>query len=116
MDLNQEDEGAGKTPRLLIVCENASASFGGEAALPLHYFRVLRKLGIPVWLVTHARTRAELEKLFPGETTIRYVKDTLLNRVMWKVGRRVPPRLSNFTFGFVSRLATQLAQRRLVRR
>src|SRR5437764_6013121 len=88
----KEDEVDRKAPRLLIVCENASARYGGEAALPLHYFRVLRKFGIPVWLVTHARTRPELEALFPGETTIRYVKDTLLNRVMWQVGRLVPPR------------------------
>jgi hypothetical protein len=29
-------------PRVLIVADHASARFGGEAALPLHYFRVLR--------------------------------------------------------------------------
>ncbi len=49
--------------RVLIAAEHASARFGGEAALPLHYFRVLRKRGIPVWLVTHARTRDELAQV-----------------------------------------------------
>lgn len=102
--------------RILIVCENASATFGGEAVLPLHYFRMLRRLGHPVWLITHARTRAELSALFPGDDSIRYVEDTALHRAMWAIGRRVPPRLSNFTFGMVSRFATQLAQRRLARR
>jgi glycosyltransferase involved in cell wall biosynthesis len=102
--------------RILIVCENASARFGGEAVLPLHYFRVLRGLGYPVWLITHARTREELSALFPRDDAIRYVEETSLHRAMWAVGRRLPPRLSNFTFGLVSRFATQLAQRRMARR
>ena len=101
--------------RILIVAESASARFGGEAALPLHYFRVLRKLGHPVWLLTHARTRDELSALYPGDPGIRYVEDTSLNRAMWWVGQRLPPRLAYFTAGFVSRLATQFAQRRLAR-
>ncbi|MEO7336850.1 MAG: glycosyltransferase family 4 protein [Caldimonas sp.] len=102
-------------PRVLIVAESASARFGGEAALPLHYYRVLRKRGIPVWLLSHARTRTELSAVFPADSSIEYVDDTRLNRLMWQIGRRFPPRLSHFTFGFVSRLATQLAQRRLAR-
>ena len=57
-------------PRVLIVAEHASARFGGEAALPLHYFRVLRNRGVPVWLVTHARTRDELSALYPGDARI----------------------------------------------
>lgn len=101
---------------MLIVAESASARFGGEAALPLHYFRVLRKRGVPVWLISHARTRDELSALFPGDASIRYVEDSRLNRAMWAIGRRMPPRISHFTAGFVSRLATQLAQRRIARR
>ena len=41
-------------PRVLIVAEHASAKFGGEAILPLHYFRVLRKRGIEAWLIVHS--------------------------------------------------------------
>ena len=102
-------------PRVLIVCESASAKFGGEAVLPLHYFRGLKKRGVPVWLLTHARTRDELSALFPGDPTIRYVRDTLLNRAMDRLSRYLPHRLSNFTAGFVSRIGTQLAQRRVAR-
>ena len=102
-------------PRVLIVAESASARFGGEAALPLHYFRVLRRFGIPVWLLTHARTRDELSALFPGDRCIRYIDDTSLHRFLWSIGQRLPPRLSHFTVGFVSRLSTQLAQRRIAR-
>lgn len=102
-------------PRVLIVSEHASARFGGEAALPLHYFRVLRSRGAPVWLITHARTREELQALFPGETRIRYIEDTPLARLMWRMGRHLPARVAYLTVGFVSRLATQRAQRRLAR-
>lgn len=101
---------------VLIAAENASGRFGGEAALPLHYFRILRRRGIPVWLVTHARTRDELQALFPGETRIVFVEDSNFHRAMWRIGKRLPARFANFTVGFLSRLSTQLSQRRIVRR
>lgn len=104
------------TLRVLIVSEHASAEFGGEAALPLHYFRVLRRRGIPVWLVTHARTRGELEALYGSDPRIVYVEDNWLHKAMWQIGRRMPARIAYFTAGFVSRFAVQLQQRRIVRR
>lgn len=114
--------GAGRTRppgpdlRVLIAAEHASARFGGEAALALHYFRVFRQRGLPVWLVTHARTRDELTRLFPGEARIHYIEDTALHRLMHRLGRQLPARVAFFTLGFVSRLSTQIAQRRVVRR
>jgi glycosyltransferase involved in cell wall biosynthesis len=100
---------------VLIVCDHASAKFGGEAILPLHYFRLLRNRGMRVWLVVHARTRDELSELFPGEQRIRYVEDTRLDALMWRLGQRLPTQLAYVTTGFVSRLAVQVAQRRIVR-
>ncbi|HEV7576900.1 MAG TPA: glycosyltransferase, partial [Caldimonas sp.] len=102
--------------RVAIVAEHASARFGGEAALPLHYFRVLKRRGIPVWLVTHARTRDELSKLYPDSDRIVYIEDTSWHRAMWKLGSRLPASLAYITTGFLSRLSTQWAQRRVVRR
>src|SRR5215203_4964327 len=102
--------------RVLIATEHASANFGGEAALPLHYFRVLRNRGIPVWLVTHSRTRDELSALFPDTDRIIYIEDTAWHRLLWKLGKSLPDRVAGFTLGFVSRLSTQLSQRRVVRR
>ena len=102
--------------KVLIVAEHASARFGGEAALPLHYFRVLRNRGIPVWLVAHARTRDELSNLYPHGDRIQYIEDTAWHRAMWRLGKRLPDQISYFTTGFLSRLSTQLAQRRVVRR
>ncbi len=101
--------------RLLIVAEHASAQFGGEAALPLHYFRVFRQRGMAVWLVTHARRRAELTELFADETRIRYIEDTRLHRLMHRLSSRLPSRIAYFTLGFVSRLSTQLSQRRVLK-
>ncbi len=102
--------------RALIVCDTASARYGGEAILPIHYLRVLRSRGHDVWLVTHARTRVELEDLLPGETRIHYVEDSALHRLMWRLGLHLPTRFAYFTTGLVSRLAAQFTQRGIVRR
>ena len=101
---------------MLIVAEHASAVFGGEAALPLHYFRVLRERGADVQLLVHERTRDEMQALFPDETRIHYVHDTPFQRLMCRIGERLPARIESFTTGFAVRLATQLAQRAMVRR
>jgi glycosyltransferase involved in cell wall biosynthesis len=103
-------------PRILIVAEHASASFGGEAALPLHYFRVLLARGAPVWLITHARVRSELAALFPqAMDRILFVEDSRLHRWMCHLGNQLPSRISYFTTGFISRFSTQLEQKRLAR-
>ena len=101
--------------RVLIVTEHASAKFGGEATIPLHYFRMLRKRGVDVWLLTHARTRDELADLFPNDDRIVFVEDTVWHRVMWRIGRRLPQQIAYLTTGFLSRFSTQLLQRRIVR-
>lgn len=102
--------------RVLIVAEHASARFGGEAALPLLYYRLLRQRGIPVWLVVHARTRTELEALFPHDSErMVFVEDTAAHRLLWRLSRLLPHRLSNFTTGFAMRVLTQIAQRRVVK-
>jgi glycosyltransferase involved in cell wall biosynthesis len=103
--------------RVLIVAEHASARFGGEAALPLHYFRVMSRRGVDVRLITHARVRDELAEAFPQDVhRIHYIEDTATHRAMWRLGKFLPARIAYITTGFVSRLATQASQRRLARR
>jgi glycosyltransferase involved in cell wall biosynthesis len=103
--------------RVLIVAEHASLKFGGEAALPLHYYRILRRRRLPVWLVVHERTRSELESLFPlDHDRIVFVPDTKAHLFFWRLSQRLPDRISNFTAGFLLRYLTQLAQRREIRR
>ena len=103
-------------PRVLIVAEHASARFGGEAVLALHYYRMLRRRGVEAWLLVHERTRAELERLFPEDRArIRYVADTRAHVALWKLGRMLPDRLSAFTTGYAMRLLTQRDQLRQAR-
>lgn len=104
------------TPRILLVAEHASAKFGGEAALALHYYRVLRARGAQVWLVAHERTRAELKAIFPNDAGyLVFVADTKWHRLLWRIGQKLPTRLANFSTGFVMRVLSQLVQRKLIK-
>ncbi len=102
-------------PRVIIVADSASARFGGEAVLPLHYYRILRRRGVPAWLVVHERTRAELSELFGADDHIHYVPDTRWHLVAWQIGQHLPARVSYLTKGFVLRLLTQHAQKKVMR-
>lgn len=100
--------------RILIVTENASLQFGGEAALPIHYFRILRQRGIEAWLLVHERTRDELQSLFPEDfDRIYFLADTFWHRLLWNLGKKLPQRLANFSFGLIMRWLNQSIQRRL---
>ncbi|MCB9634684.1 MAG: glycosyltransferase family 4 protein [Sandaracinus sp.] len=80
-------------PRVLIVAEHASARFGGEAILPVHYFRVLRRRGIEAWMIVHERTRDELEELFPADRErLRFIPDTKAHVALWKASEPVSPK------------------------
>jgi glycosyltransferase involved in cell wall biosynthesis len=105
------------SPRVLIVAEHASAKFGGEAILPLHYFRVLRKRGVEAWLIVHARTRDELVALFPNDLDrIHFIPDTKFLRLLNRIGKPLPGQLRHFTVGFISRLSSQRNARKIARR
>ena len=102
---------------ILIVAEHASLKYGGEAALPLHYFRVLRQRGIEAWLIVHERTREELEFLFESDRDrLYFIKDTIWHRWLWKCSQFFPKRIADFTFGLLLRLITQYSQRRLAKK
>lgn len=104
-------------PKVLIVSENASMMFGGEASLPWHYFTRLRARGIDTWLVVHERTRAELSRLAPDALDrIHFIPDNRFNIFCWKMGAKLPAQLGDITFGYASRIANQIEARRLVRR
>ena len=102
---------------MLIVAENASARFGGEAVLPLHYFRLLRQRGANARLVVNARTRPDLDQLLAGDTDrIHYVPDTAFHRLMERLGKPFPAAVKHFTFRLLSRLVSGVLARRMIRR
>ena len=102
--------------RVLIAAENASRTMGGEAILPFHYFRLLLARGIDVHLITHERCRAELLALFPGDRgRLRFVTDRQSQKLFFRLGKLVPRRLSEATFGLATQLLTQRHQRSILR-
>jgi glycosyltransferase involved in cell wall biosynthesis len=101
--------------RVAIVAEHASARFGGEAFLPLHYFRRLLARGHDVHLFSHSRAQTELESLLPDERDrMHFVEDSLIHRSLFALGRPLPSKLAESTTGLASHLYTQAVQRRQV--
>jgi glycosyltransferase involved in cell wall biosynthesis len=103
--------------KIALVAEHASIDFGGEAALPCHYFRELLKLDIDVCLIVHSRSREFLKKTFPHEQhRIHYVEDTALHRCLHQLHLKLPHRLSYFTCGILLRQLTQRKQIQILKR
>ena len=101
--------------RILVVSDSASLKFGGEAALPLHYFRFMLAQGEPCRLIVHQRSQNELREYFPNaQDKIDYITETYTDRLIWRCRKAIPGRLGHFTFGLLLRMITQLKQRRLV--
>jgi hypothetical protein len=102
--------------RVILVADNASVRFGGEAFIPLNYFRLLRLRKVDVRLVVHARNKAELLERFPEDwERLHFVEDTRLHKALFHVGEFLPRRLAEATTGLLIHLTTQLSQRRIVR-
>lgn len=103
-------------PKVLIVADNASALFGGEAILPLKYFALLARRGRDVRLITHARNRAALTAALPDlADRIAYSPDTAAHRWLWRIGARFPGAIRDHLFGNLMGLVTGWQQRRMAR-
>lgn len=108
---------ASSTLRICVVAEHASTRFGGEAILPVHYFRLLRSRGIESWLVVHSRTQDEVAELFPQDLDrILFVPDLWIQKLLFTLSGYLPRRLSEATLGLCNQLITQFCQRAMVRR
>ncbi|MFO1091082.1 MAG: glycosyltransferase family 4 protein [Hyphomicrobiales bacterium] len=106
----------GEDIRVLIVANHASARFGGEAILPLHYFRFLREMGIDVRMLVHERTRAELDALLGADAArITYLKDDSVNIWLNRLSGYLPNRIADFTTRAVSMWHDELRQRKAAR-
>lgn len=99
------------------MAQNASTRFGGEAILPVHYFRVLRARGCRARLIAHARNRADLEETFgPACDGIHYIEDTVWHRLVWQMGRPFPRRIAEGLSGTLLNAVNERCQARLIRR
>lgn len=104
-------------PVVLIIAENASMRMGGEASLPLHYFRQLSARGARPHLIIHERARVELSQLLTEDelSRVHQVADTRVHRGLWRLGGVLPHRVDYFSFGLLNRLYTQRCQRAVAR-
>ena len=102
--------------RIVIVCEHASARFGGESIIPIHWFRSLKAAGEDVWLISHERTRNELTDMFPdcGDRFL-FVRDTVTQKLLHLVMSRSKSRLLRILLHQWMHLSTQIRQRPIVR-
>lgn len=102
--------------RVLIVAHYASARRGGEALLPLQYFRILRARKIDAWLVTHEEAKEELDQLFPDDTDHIYcVQGDGLHSVLTYWGNRLQG-VAERILWFFNQLHTEFLLRKLTRR
>ncbi len=101
--------------KVVVVASNASTRFGGEAILPWHYFRLLRKRGVEAWLVAHERTQQELRALLPDEVDrMFFVPDTTAQIWLNKVSGTLPNRLAGITVGWWLGIYSSWMQRKIV--
>ena len=103
--------------KILIVCEHASNAFGGEAILPLNYYRYLTKSQHDVYLITHDRVKTSMLKMLEiNQNHIFYVPDTWAHQFLNKCVRKLPARFGAVSVGFITHLLTQIYQWKLVRK
>ena len=101
---------------IAVVCENASLKMGGEAAIPLRFFKAFRALGQHTRLLTHSRNRDELTALLDREELrhVVFFEDTTMQKFIFKVGRTLPSRLQEiFIFGLIAAITETLQVRYL---
>src|ERR1700722_9511275 len=103
--------------RIIIVADNASRQFGGEAFIPLNYFRFLLARKQDVRLVVHARNKTDLTLEFPDHLDrLDFVEDTAMHKALFWFSRFLPRRLADATTGLIIHLSTQASQRRIIRK
>jgi glycosyltransferase involved in cell wall biosynthesis len=77
--------------RALIVADNMSMRMGGEAVLPLHYFREMTALGVDVHALTHARVRDEISALpLFDPSRFHFIDDAPLEIAIHRLSRAAP--------------------------
>lgn len=103
-------------PQALIVAPNASEALGGEAFLPLHYFRILSRRGYPVRLIAHARNRQELLELPDIDASRMYfVPDSRWHRLSHHAFRFFPGRIRDLIGGAVMKYIDEYYQSKIIR-
>jgi glycosyltransferase involved in cell wall biosynthesis len=106
---------SGKRLSVLIVAANASAKWAGEAILPLHIFRGLRKAGHDAWMCVGNETKPELDELLGADAhRVSYVEDARMHSTIRWIQARTPSWLGSYPMYYTQVLITQRRQRDIV--
>ncbi|WP_404481562.1 glycosyltransferase family 4 protein [Novosphingobium sp. BL-52-GroH] len=103
--------------RILMVAENASLRLSGETLLPCCYFEQFVAAGQDVRLLCHERVREDLRADLPPEqfARVRFVKDSALQKLVFRLGRHFPYRVEDLVFNQLIQMLTQLRMRGIAR-
>jgi len=103
--------------RVVVVASNANTRFGGEAILPVHYFRFLRARGADAHLVCHERNREDLAEQFPDEgDRLHFTADRRTSRALERLGGRLPRNVTAMTVWVLMGSLAAVDLRRTARR
>jgi len=106
-----------KNIKILLVAQNASSRFGGEAFLPLKYFQILKARGHFVNLITHSRNREGLSEHFKSDFEfIHFIKDSFLHRAIWTMSKPFPRAIQDAIFGTALNFIDEMHQSRMIRK
>lgn len=88
---------------------------GGEAAKTFQYFDQFIAKGHSVWIICHRRVAKELKiELTPNEfKCIRFINDSSLQILLWKVSQLFPERIRELFFGMINNLIFQKSARKV---
>jgi hypothetical protein len=103
---------SGQRLSVLVVAANASTRWAGEAFLPLHIFRGLRKAGHDAWMCVGNETKPELDELLGADAQrVAYVEDAQMHSAFRWIQPRTPSRMGFNPLYYTQVLATQWRQR-----
>ena len=97
--------------KTLIVASNMSAKMGGEAILPLHYFRELTALGVEAHALLHVRVADEL-RAHPvwNPDRFHFIDDAPIEKAIFRAGRGLPSTLLDTVVYPISTMARLAAR------
>lgn len=103
--------------RILLVAENISLRMSGETLLPCCYFEQFIANGEDVYMVCHERVREDLRADLPPDEfdRVRFVSDSALQRLLFRIGRHFPYRVEDLIFNQLIQLVTQWRMRGIAR-
>jgi glycogen(starch) synthase len=103
--------------RILLVAENISLRMSGETLLPCCYFEQFIANGQDVHVLCHERAREDLRADLPPDqfARVRFVEDSALQRLIFRIGRFFPYRVEDLIFNQLIQLVTQWRMHRIAR-